>query len=343
MIKDRILKPLSTRFHLIFWGCYFGWISLVNIYKYGWWHVFVIMVMAPLMLGISYTNWAWLRRVLFRRFTIQRMGIVIGYFLLTALAAFLLLYEFPTELSRKVLKNPKLFKAADFGIDVFTFYMTFVLKGILILAIEIIYNLSAGLFRHLGWKRIHSLESLKARLFRNWAVHFMGNLTQGFTRLARKRPAFLTRIELFFGLEAYAMRTMNFRQSISGKLEDELFYLKQLMRLYGEHQIHLQSDIQEWNHPIIPMMLLSLYKNMVKHGDYSDTSFESIIYVFSDTGKISISCKNRVSSQSAWIFEEGGTGLEQLTKLLRLEYGEAFSLIKQMADGIFYLNLDINF
>lgn len=343
MIKDKILKPLSTRFHLIFWGGYFAWISLVNIYKYGWWHVFVIIVMAPLMLGISYTNRAWLRRVLFRRFTMQRMGIVIGYFLLTALAVFLLLYEFPTELSRKVLKNPKLFRAADFGIDVFTFYMTFVLKGILILAIEIIYNLSVGLFRHLGLKRTQSLESLKAKLFRNWAVHFMGNLTQSFTRLARKKPSTLARINLFFGLEAYAMRKMNFGQSISGNLEDELFYLRQLMRLYDHSQIRLQSEIHDWNNPIIPMMLLSLYKNMVKHGDYSDSSFESIIYVFSDTSKISISCKNRVSSQSAWIFEEGGTGLEQMTKLLRLEYGEAFSLIKQMADGIFYLNLDINF
>ncbi len=343
MIKDSILKPLSARFHFIFWGGYFAWISLVNIYKFGWGHVCIIILMIPIMLGISYTNRAWLRRALFRRFTLQRVGIMIGYFLLTALAVFLLLYQFPTELSRKVLKNPKLFRAVDFGIDVFTFYVTFVLKGILILAIEIIYNLSAGLFRHLGWKRIHSLESLKARLFRNWAVHFMGNLTQSFTRLVRKRPAVLTRIELFFGLEAYAMRTMNFRQHISGKLEDELFYLKQLMRLYGEHHIHLQSDIQDWNHPIIPMMLLSLYKNMVKHGDYSDSSFESIIYVFSDMERVSISCTNKVSSQSAWIFEEGGTGLEQLTKLLRLEYGEAFSLIKQMADGIFYLNLDINF
>ncbi|WP_286733974.1 MULTISPECIES: hypothetical protein [Sphingobacterium] len=343
MSKDRILKPLSTSFHLIFWGCYFALISLVNIYKFGWWHVFVIIVMAPLMLGISYTNRAWLRRVLFKRFTMQRMGSVIGYFLLTALAIFLLLYEFPTELSRKVLKNPKLFRAVDFGIDVFTFYMTFVLKGILILAIEIIYNFSVGLFRHLGLKRKQSLESLKAKFFRNWAVHFMGNLTQSFTRLAQKKTSALARINLFFGLEAYAMRKMNFGQSISGKLEDELFYLRQLMRLYGEHHIHLQSDIQDWSHPTIPLMLLSLYKNMVKHGDFSDSSFESIIYVFSDTERVSISCTNKVSSQSAWIFEEGGTGLEQLTKLLRLEYGEKFSLIKQMADGIFYLNLDINF
>ncbi len=90
-------------------------------------------------------------------------------------------------------------------------------------------------------------------------------------------------------------------------------------------------------------MLLSLYKNMIKHGDFSDLSQLGIIRVFSDTDKVLISCRNKVAVESAWIFEDGGTGLEKLMQLLRLEYGEAFSLIKKTNQGIFYLNLEINF
>ncbi|MNI36272.1 hypothetical protein D3C73_903160 [compost metagenome] len=171
----------------------------------------------------------------------------------------------------------------------------------------------------------------------------MGNLTQSFTRLARKRSAALIRIDLFFGIQAYAMRKLNFGNSMLGKLEDELFYLQQLMRLYDERGIELITDIRELNKPIIPLMFLSLYKNMIKHGDFSDLSQVGIIRVFSDTDKVLISCRNKVAVESAWIFEDGGTGLEKLIQLLRLEYGEAFSLIQKTNQGIFYLNLEINF
>ncbi|KKO89700.1 hypothetical protein AAW12_19050 [Sphingobacterium sp. Ag1] len=341
MIKERIFKPLPRRFHVVFWTGYFTWIMAVNTYKFGWWHIFIVLAVTPLMLGISYVNRAWLRRILFRRFAPLRLTIVLGYFLLTAVAVFLVLYKFPTELSRRVLRNPRMFKAIDFVIDVFTFYITFALKGILILATEIFYNLSTGIFRHLGWIRYQSQESIKAQLFRNWAVHFMGNLTQSFIHLAKKNPAILTRMDLFFALEVYAMRKLNFEKNSLGKLDDELFYLQQLLQLYRQQQIKLQLEIQDRSKTIIPLVLLSICKNMVKHGDFSDYSFESMIYVFSDTEKVSISCRNKVSARSGWIFEAGGTGLEQMTKLLHLQYGEAFSLIKKVDDGIFYLNLEI--
>ncbi|GAA4171855.1 hypothetical protein [Sphingobacterium ginsenosidimutans] len=343
MTKGNILKPLPYRIHAICWTIYFIWISTVNVYKYGWGHLPVMFPLGLVMLIISYLNRVWLRRMLFRRFSTGAIFTLLSYFLLTALAVFLLLYQFPTELSRRILKNPQLFRSVDFVIDVLTFYISFALKGLIIVAIEVGYNLTLGLFRHLGLLRGQSAESRKTQLFRDWTVHFMGNLTQSFTRLARKRSAALIRIDLFFGIQAYAMRKLNFGNSMLGKLEDELFYLQQLMRLYDERGIELITDIRELNKQIIPIMLLSLYKNMIKHGDFSDLSQLGIIRVFSDTDKVLISCRNKVAVESAWIFEDGGTGLEKLMQLLRLEYGEAFSLIQKTNEGIFYLNLEINF
>jgi len=343
MIKDNILKPLAYRIHITFWAIYFAWITTVNVYKYGWGHLPVMLVVAPMMLAISYANRAWLRRMLFRKFSGRHLFTLLAYFMVTALVVFLVLYQFPTGLSSKVLKNPKLFKFVDFGIDVLTFYLSFALRGVMILATEVIYNLTVGLFQHLGLLREQSMESLKAQLFRNWTVHFMGNLAQSFTRLAGKRPFALTRIDLFVGLQAYAMRKLNFGESMLGKLDEELFYLQQLMRLYDEKQIKLETDISDWSKPVIPIMLLSLYKNMVKHGDFTDISSQGIINIVVDTHSILIKCRNKVAASSQWIFEAGGTGLENLTRLLHMEYGEAFSLIRETVDGIFYLSLEINF
>lgn len=343
MIKDSILKPLPYRIHIFCWTIYFAWVTAVNIYKFGWGHLPVMFFVALIMLTVSYANRAWLRRMLFRKFSVRHLFTLLVYFLLTALVVFLVLYQFPTVLSKKVLKDPDLFKAIDFGIDVLTFYISFALKGVMILAIEIGYNLTIGLFRHLGLMREQSMVSIKMQFFRNWTVHFMGNLTQSFARQAREKPVALTRIDLFLSLQAYTMRKLQFADCMLGTMEDEIKYLRMMMRLYGETHILLKTDVDDLNRSIIPMTLLSLYKNMVKHADLENTEQPATIQVCVDEQKIMIKSVNRIAQRSAWIFEAGGTGLEQLTKLLRMEYGDAFSLIKKKEDGIFYLDLEINF
>lgn len=343
MIKDSILKPLPYHFHIICWTIYFAWVTAVNVYKFGWGHLLVMFFVALIMLTVSYANRAWLRRMLFRKFSLQHLFPLLVYLLLTMLVVFLVLYQFPTVLSKRVLKNPGLFKAVDFGIGVLTFYISFALKGLMILAIEIGYNLTIGLFRHLGLIREQSVASIKTQFFRNWTVHFMGNLTQSFARRAREKRVALTRIDLFLSLQAYAMRKLQFADCMLGTIEDEIKYLRMMMRLYDETHILLKTDIDDFNRPIIPMTLLSLYKNMVKHADLEDTEQPAILQVCVDEQKIMIKSINRIAQRSAWIFEAGGTGLEQLTKLLRMEYGDAFSLIKKKEGGIFYLDLEINF
>jgi hypothetical protein len=343
MIKDNMLKPLPYRIHIICWTIYLVWVTAVNVYKFGWGHLPVMFFLALIMLPVSYANRAWLRRMLFRKFSVRHLFTLLVYFLLTMLVVFLVLYQFPTVLSKKVLKNPDLFKAIDFGIDVLTFYISFALKGVMILSIEIGYNLTIGLFRDVGLMREQSMASIKMQSFRNWTVHFMGNLTQSFARLGREKPVTLTRIDLFLSLQAYAMRKLQFADCMLGTMEDEIRYLRMMMRLYGETHVILKTDVDDLNRPIIPMTLLSLYKNMVKHADLEDMEQPAIIEVFVGEQRITIKSVNRIAQRSAWIFEAGGTGLEQLTKLLQMEYGDAFSLIKKKDDGIFYLDLEINF
>ena len=343
MMRQSLLKPLSRRVHFAFWTIYFFWISVVNIYKYGWGHSYVILFLCPMILIISYLDRRWLRRLLFKKIQISQIGVLLGYFLVTAFFIYLILYEFPTELSRKVLKSPQIFKLTDFAIDIITFYLTFALKGGLILIIEILYNVTVGIFIYLGVVRSNYLETTKVQIFRNWTTHFMGNLTQSFARLVRKAPSNLTHVDSLLKIEGYALRHLNFRNDILGNMQDEIKYLRLLMVLYDEKNIKLQLDIEDSNRRIIPMMLMSLYKNMVKHGDFSHGNTLAIISVSTFDYKIEIKCRNKISETSAWIYEEGGTGLKQLQTLLRLEYGKAFSFLEKINDGIYYLNIEIDF
>lgn len=343
MIKQSLLKPLPRRVHFVFWTIYFFWISVVNIYKYGWGHIYVMLVLCPIILVVSYLSRSWLRRLLFRKFEISQIRVLLGYFLVTAFFVYLILYEFPTELSRKVLKKTQIFKLADFAIDIITFYLTFALKGGLILIIEILYNVIVRIFIFLGVVRSNYMETTKVQGFRNWTTHFMGNLTQSFARLVRKTPSNLTRVDYLLKIEGYALRQLDFRNNILGDLQDEIKYLRLLMVLYDEKNIKLQLDIEDFDRRIIPMMLMSLYKNMVKHGDFSHGDTLAIISVSTFDGKLEIKCKNKISDMSAWIYGEGGTGLKQLHTLLRLEYGKAFSFLEKINDGMYNLNIEIDF
>lgn len=343
MIKQSLLKPLSGSVHFAFWAIYFFWILAVNIYKYGWEHTYVILFLCPIMLIISYLNRRWLRQLLFRKVQISQVIVLIGYFLATVFFVYLILYEFPTELSKRVLKNPQIFKIADFAIDIVTFYLTFALKGGVLLIIEILYNITVGIFIFLGLVRSNNREATKVKVFRNWITHFMGNLTQSFARAVRKNPSNFTHVDSLLKIEGYALRQLNFRNDILGNLQDEIKYLRLLMVLYDEKNIKLQLDIENINRRIIPMMLMSLYKNMVKHGDFSHSNILAIISVSTFDDKLEIKCKNKISEKSAWIYGKGGTGLKQLQTLLRLEYDEAFTFLEKINDGMYYLNIEIDF
>lgn len=82
---------------------------------------------------------------------------------------------------------------------------------------------------------------------------------------------------------------------------------------------------------------------MVKHGDFADSTKTAIMSVSAFENKLLIYCRNRVAPVSAWIYKEGGTGLGQLRKLLRLEYKNDFSLTEELVDGMFNLNIEIHY
>ncbi|QIH35896.1 hypothetical protein [Sphingobacterium sp. DR205] len=343
MIKQNLLKPLSRRIHIAFWMLYFSWLTAVNIYKFGWGHIYVMIGVTPIILWISYTNRNCLRSLLFRKIELITIIKAQLYFLLTSAVVYLTLYQCPTEISKKILKNPQIFRIVDFGIDILTFYFTFALKGAFILMIEILYNLTTGIIIHLGLVRLDSQGTLKSQIFRDWVSHFMGNLTQSFVRLIRKVPSSIIRVDALLKIESYAIRQLNFREDILVNLENEIKYLRLMMHLYDEKHIKLQLDIEEYTRPIIPMMLMSLYKNMVKHGDFGDLAQPAILSISTVEDKILINCRNKIAPVSAWIYNEGGTGLGQLRKLLRLEYKDRFSLVEELVDGMFYLNIEIQY
>lgn len=341
MIKQNLLKPLSRRIHFAFWFLYIFWITAVNIYKFGWDHLYVMLGLTPIMLIISYTNRNWLRSLLFKKIELRKIISALFYFFMAASVFYLLLYQFPTELSRKVLKTPQYFKIVDFGIDILTFYFTYAFKGAFILMIEILYNLTTGIIIHLGLVRLDFQGTLKSQIFRDWVSHFMGNLTQSFVRLIRKVPSSIIRVDALLKIESYAIRQLNFRENILVNLENEIKYLRLIMCLYNEKNIKLQLDIDYYSTPVIPMMLLSLYKNMVKHGDFGDSTNTAIMSVSAFENKLLINCRNKIAPVSAWIYREGGTGLGQLRKLLCLEYKDDFSLTEELVDGMFNLNIEI--
>ncbi|WP_437920279.1 hypothetical protein [Sphingobacterium sp. LRF_L2] len=342
-MRTNLLKPLPLGIHVLLCAIYFSWVLPVNVYKYGWGHLLVMLLVAPIMLSITYLNRKWLKKMILRRFSIRKLLPLMAYFLLLLFGIYQLLYRYPNALTKRILKDPSSPDYLLYFIDLLTFYVTFAKWGLIIAMLEVSCNVAKFLLLLLFSERDAWLMELRQDGYRIWVAHFLGNLCQSLLAVFKRKSKPIKRLSSFVAIWAYGVRVMSRKDNLFVPIEEELRCLRHLAILYKDRPIDISENVKGTAHLILPMLLLSLYKNMVKHGDFSKDAPQAIFKVESDERRLQVQCINPVAEDNAWRFEDGGTGLNQLAAILKVEYGASFSIASQLDDGIFYLTLEYLF
>lgn len=90
---------------------------------------------------------------------------------------------------------------------------------------------------------------------------------------------------------------------------------------------------------LIPLVLLTLAENMIKHGDFSDTNHQAVIEIFYKEDVLTIITRNPPSNSTNT--PSGKLGLDNVRKRLQYKYGEDVSLEHAIVNGVFILKLTI--
>ena len=342
MAKTNLLKPFPLIVHVIFWIAYFLWIGVVNVIRHGSGHIWIMLAIIPVMLGISYLNWYGLRRFFLRGGRWKDVAFSALYLLALLFVGYQILYGFPNQFAQRILKDQDMltFHFTMYFIEVISFYWTFAYKGLGMAAIEILFNLARSRIAYLRSRRKDIAEQRKKVRMRRWISHFLGNMATSLVSAVKKGNATARMLESFAIIWAFGVRMMVRETKFSIPLDTELYHLKCLAVIYpiSALEMKIEGDTQQVN--VIPMILLDIYKNMYKHGDFEDGS-EAVLNVSCHSDRLIITNKNKVAARSRWIYERGGTGLVQLRDILQEHYDVGAKMVHQQRGDIFYLQIEI--
>lgn len=344
MARAHFLKPFPIFIHVILWIVYLLWIGYVNVLRYGISHIWVTLGMLPVMLGIFYLNWYGLRRFFLKGARWKDVAFSVLYLLALLFVGYQILYGHPNEFARKIRKDPdtQTFNLTMYVIEVVSFYWTFAYKGLGIAAIEILFNLARARIAYLHGKHKDRSNQRKKIRMKKWISHFLGNMTQSLVGSAKQGKATASMLESYAIIWAFGIRMMARETKFFIPLDTELYHLRRLKVIYPINSLDMKirGDIRTID--VLPMLLLNIYKNMYKHGEFTDNS-EALFHVTGHADRLTIRTENRVAARSRWIFEHGGTGLVQLEGILQQHYGSSATMMHKQQENIFYLQIEISF
>lgn len=342
MAKTNLLKPFPVITHVIFWVLYLLWVGSVNVMRYGISHIWVMLGLLPIMLGIFYLNWYGLRRLFLKGAGWRDVAFSVLYLLALLFAGYQILYGYPNEFARKILKDPETLTVSFtmYVIEVVSFYWTFAYKGLGMAALEILFNLARSRIAYLRGRRKDIAEQRKKVRMRRWISHFLGNMATSLVSVVKKGNATARMLESFAIVWAFGVRMMVRETKLSIPLDTELYHLRCLAVIYpiSALEMKIEGDTQRVN--VLPMILLDIYKNMYKHGDFGEGS-EAIFHVSHRAERLTIFTRNRIASGSMWLYEHGGTGLVQLRGILQEYYHAGAKMVHTQRGDIFYLQIEI--
>lgn len=141
------------------------------------------------------------------------------------------------------------------------------------------------------------------------------------------------------------MRYITYQKEKEVTLEKELEYVHNMIgiqQLRHPYPLAVQFDIVAsiLSCKILPLLLIPLVENSLKHGDLSDPAVPLLIAVRSQQNKLVFTISNRIAAKADP--HSGGVGIKNLQRRLELLYhpGEyLFSTTKK--DGLFLVNLSI--
>lgn len=342
MTKAILFKPFPIYIHVIGWVVYLLWIGGVNVFKYGWSHLWVVLALTPVMLAIFYFNWNGLRKLFKNGWNWKGIGLSPLYLLLLLYLGYQVLYGFPNEFSERILRSPEnpVFDVTMFVIEVAGFYWAFAYKGLGLAAAEVLYNLLKVRYVYLTGKR-QILEEERQRIcMQRWISHFLGNLNQSLIFAIKKGSASFRVLESYGIIWAFGMRIIAREKSFFIPLDLELYHLKRLRGMYPLETLQVEVSGETSDVQVLPMALLALYKNMYKHGDVQSES-DAVFKVDCATDRLVVRTENRLAPRSAWVYQEGGAGLQQLKDILGMQYGDRARLAYRTENDTFFLEIEI--
>lgn len=344
MVKAHLFKPFPIFIHIIGWVVYFLWIGSVNVMRYGAGHVWVMLGVMPVMLGIFYLNWFLLRQFFLKGIKWKGLVISILYLLLLLLIGYQVLYGPPNQFAGRLLKSmdDPTFGFAVFFIEMAGFYWTFTYKGLGVAAAEILFNLTRARFAYVTERHNDPSEQRKRVLIRRWISHFLGNMTQSLVYMIKRGQRSVNRFESFAIIWASAARIMARENNFLIPLDDELRHLRRLEMIYPIRLLQMKISGHTQEIKIVPMILLALYKNMYKHGDFSGGA-AAVFDIDCGPDRLVITTKNKIAVRSAWVYEKEGTGLDQLENILEEQYEGAANVVYKVENDIFFLQIEILF
>lgn len=110
---------------------------------------------------------------------------------------------------------------------------------------------------------------------------------------------------------------------------------------FGKHLVlRFEHDIRADNILVLPLLLITLVENMVKHGSLADPAFPAVIDLKVSRQRLTLVTVNRKSPAAAYL--RTGTGLKNLKKRLQNHYPSRYRLTIDDLDNTFAVTLKIN-
>lgn len=124
--------------------------------------------------------------------------------------------------------------------------------------------------------------------------------------------------------------------------------MTQVVKLFNLYQMrcgelmHINIHIEKKAEQILflPMVLLTLAENMLKHGDFSHRETPAIFSVSTSNASLRIMTRNLVNNTP--MIESSGKGISSIVTRLKYAYGEEATLASNLENGCFELEINLN-
>lgn len=124
-------------------------------------------------------------------------------------------------------------------------------------------------------------------------------------------------------------------------LEEEIAAVRNMLAMEEGHRVRLQVSGCVSGLQVPPMLLLSIAKNMIKHGEDLPGGDEALLEVRVEGMSLHVIGTNGLRQTPGWTRHGGGKGLQHLQELLQTVYGKGATLHTYTTGGCFYLYLHV--
>ncbi|TYR36922.1 hypothetical protein FXV77_07010 [Sphingobacterium phlebotomi] len=341
MRRRHLLKPFPVYVHVILLSIYFICITSINIFKFGLGHLLVASVMIPVMVSVIMRSRKLLRDVLSGKSAKHWWwygAFCVGLYSL----GYVVLYGFNNMFAEEIIDSSNASQKGliPYTVDFLGFYLSFASKGAGLACVEMLVSVGKHQFNLRRLDRTQGMARRRDLRMREWISHFMGNLTQSLLYALRKAKNPFMIFEAYAVILAHGTRLMSAQGRLLVSLKQETYYLGYLQKIYKEGKIKLDVPADLGDVQIIPLLLLSLYKNMYKHGNFEDGRL-ALLRVRRVGNYIHISTTNSITDSAMWLYGDGGSGLGQLEHILRDQFANLVRISYGVQNEVFNLNIEI--